>query len=652
MKFLALLTVASLSLALALGSVAEAQAVDITADEAKAMLDENDNLTLIDVSSLYEFGHIPGALNLSVFSGELYAAMSKLDKEDPYLVYCHTGVASNLATEKLTEAGFTNVYRLYGNISGWQSAGYETAMPSYSDVGAEEALSLIEGSGIIVIDVSPIYTSGHLPGAISLPLGDGSLDMAVSHFDPNADYLVYCHTDESSIAGSQTLVDAGFTQVKRLQGNYSGWAGAGYFTESSSGSYSDLEPGEANVFMGMTPGIVIIDVSPHYAEGHIPGALNYTYNDKALHAAIPKISKAAQILVYCHIDATSMGASQTLKDAGFRFVNRLSGNYSAWKSAGLKVETAMYMDVSAAEAQALTEEKRPPVIIDVSPVYRAGHLPGSVNYSLGDGTINMVSPLLDKNGDYLVYCHTDGASQSGAQVLVDAGFTRVKRLEGNYSGWTGAGYEVAASPPEYKDISAMAAHDLIDNTANIMIVDVSPIFDQGHIQDAVNYPFGSGEFDAKIPDLDKNGTYLIYCHSDPPSQGAATALDEAGFDSVFRLHGNVAGWLDAGFDLVIITSVEETSPTAFRLDGAYPNPFNPSTTIQFEIPENGSAKIAIYDALGRKVADILDGYVSAGSHDIQWNGTDDRGIALGSGMYIVKLSASGLTAQRKISLLR
>jgi len=101
-----------------------------------------------------------------------------------------------------------------------------------------------------------------------------------------------------------------------------------------------------------------------------------------------------------------------------------------------------YVDVTAAEAKALIDENPDLVVIDVSPAYALGHLPGAVNYPVGNGSLDEAIPTLDKNAAYLVYCHSDGPSISGAQKLVDAGFRTVYHLEGNYAAWVDAGYPV------------------------------------------------------------------------------------------------------------------------------------------------------------------------------------------------------------------
>ncbi|MBD3248419.1 hypothetical protein GF336_00050 [Candidatus Woesearchaeota archaeon] len=101
-----------------------------------------------------------------------------------------------------------------------------------------------------------------------------------------------------------------------------------------------------------------------------------------------------------------------------------------------------YTDVSPMEAKELIDNNPELIIIDVSPNYDEGHLPGAVNYYAGDGSLDAAIPSLGKEAMYLVYCHFESASRAGAQKLVDAGFTNVYRLDGDYSGWVDAGYEI------------------------------------------------------------------------------------------------------------------------------------------------------------------------------------------------------------------
>ncbi|PLX34108.1 MAG: hypothetical protein C0604_02270 [Clostridiales bacterium] len=102
----------------------------------------------------------------------------------------------------------------------------------YVDISPEEAKALMDSTDdLIVIDVSPKYAEGHLPMAINYYVGDGSLDEAIPALDKEKTYLVYCHVDSASILGAQKLVDAGFKNVYRLEGNYKACVDAGYPVE-------------------------------------------------------------------------------------------------------------------------------------------------------------------------------------------------------------------------------------------------------------------------------------------------------------------------------------------------------------------------------------------------------------------------------------
>jgi hypothetical protein len=74
-------------------------------------------------------------------------------------------------------------------------------------------------------------------------------------------------------------------------------------------------------------------------------------------------------------------------------------------------------------------------------------------------------------------------------------------------------------------------------------------------------------------------------------------------------------------------------PSRFQLLPNYPNPFNPSTTISYQLPTPASVELTIYDVLGRKVRSLADGHRQAGHHTTLWNGRDDSGRELKSGVY-------------------
>jgi hypothetical protein len=88
-------------------------------------------------------------------------------------------------------------------------------------------------------------------------------------------------------------------------------------------------------------------------------------------------------------------------------------------------------------------------------------------------------------------------------------------------------------------------------------------------------------------------------------------------------------------------------PAAFALGAAWPNPFNPSTTIEFSLAETGSATLAVYDLAGRQVATLVSGLVERGTHSVVF----DAG-ALPSGVYFYSLEADGLLQTRKMLLVK
>jgi flagellar hook assembly protein FlgD len=72
----------------------------------------------------------------------------------------------------------------------------------------------------------------------------------------------------------------------------------------------------------------------------------------------------------------------------------------------------------------------------------------------------------------------------------------------------------------------------------------------------------------------------------------------------------------------------------------YPNPFNPSTQFTFDLPEPGNALLVVYDVLGRKVAELADGYYEPGYHTASWDGRSMSGTSVASGIYFIRLTVS------------
>jgi BNR repeat-like domain len=90
--------------------------------------------------------------------------------------------------------------------------------------------------------------------------------------------------------------------------------------------------------------------------------------------------------------------------------------------------------------------------------------------------------------------------------------------------------------------------------------------------------------------------------------------------------------------------VATPSPTQYCLRGAFPNPFNPSTRIDYQLPSDGMVTAVIYDILGRPVAELVNRWQTAGSHSTRWNGSN-----VSSGLYICRLTVSSGTGRTLFS---
>jgi hypothetical protein len=84
----------------------------------------------------------------------------------------------------------------------------------------------------------------------------------------------------------------------------------------------------------------------------------------------------------------------------------------------------------------------------------------------------------------------------------------------------------------------------------------------------------------------------------------------------------------------------------------HPNPFNPSTTIRYALAKAEIATLVVFDTAGRRVRTLVDESQAAGDHEIEFDGRDDRGAGLASGVYFYRLRAGGVTQTRKMVLLK
>ena len=102
----------------------------------------------------------------------------------------------------------------------------------------------------------------------------------------------------------------------------------------------------------------------------------------------------------------------------------------------------------------------------------------------------------------------------------------------------------------------------------------------------------------------------------------------------------------------LTVQIDDILPSETTLKPAFPNPFNPSTTIAYEIAAEGKVSIQVYDLKGSLVRTLVSEFQSQDEYSVVWNGRDDAGRKVATGEYFVRMSAPGYTKNIKISLIK
>jgi ligand-binding sensor domain-containing protein len=107
-----------------------------------------------------------------------------------------------------------------------------------------------------------------------------------------------------------------------------------------------------------------------------------------------------------------------------------------------------------------------------------------------------------------------------------------------------------------------------------------------------------------------------------------------------------------GGEHALAVNISSEAPITFAILGNYPNPFNPSTRIEYSLPERGNVTLVVYDIFGRKVRDLVSGFFSAGKHSAVWNGCDMNGNHVSSGVYFSSLAMRGKATAGRMLLVK
>ncbi len=184
----------------------------------------------------------------------------------------------------------------------------------------------------------------------------------------------------------------------------------------------------------------------------------------------------------------------------------------------------------------------------------------------------------------------------------------------------------------------------------------------GTMFDGMSFSYTGGN--SYIDHMAATGSGEVVFRNPSDLQGCGVANDEGTYRTI-GCSFEFGGLVDAAstkddaltaildfFGLIDTAVEDELVGMAFRLEQNRPNPFNPTTTIAFELPARGEAELAVYNAAGRRVPRPEPGLLEAGRHTATWNGKNADGETVASGIYFFRLTRDGESMNRKAVLLK
>ena len=288
-------------------------------------------------------------------------------------------------------------------------------------------------------------------------------------------------------------------------------------------------------------------------------------------------------------------------------------------------------------------------------------------------TFHIYSPGTEENAYIALYADALDWDLSGRYLVYDA-FNRVEQARGGaLEYWdinildVQSGKIFPLFPPQPKGISV--GNPSFGETSDEVIV-----FDYVDLNSGVDYILAYDLFSGQLGQIASNGSSVSYARystddrfvvfEQVDAQGipslymiplADNRIQPAGQPQLYVREGQRPYWFAVGTRTGVADSRRE-QPTTFALEQNFPNPFNMKTVIRFRLTRPARVELAVFDAAGRQVAELLNAPRRAGEHQVAWNGTDGQGNALPSGVYFCRLKVAGpsgnLVRTRKMVLLK
>ena len=281
---------------------------------------------------------------------------------------------------------------------------------------------------------------------------------------------------------------------------------------------------------------------------------------------------------------------------------------------------------------------------------------------------NALCPSLSHNGRYFVYMDTESSTIA------------VYDLEENES-WAVTDDIDFFSPPSFSADDSHIIFDIYDKSGDEYLSQFHTV--PLHGGEIVQITFYDGSSDEGkllgFPKYSPDGSWILYtdCSSLPrklalldTNSGESIDVFDANVYQVYKGHWSSDGKkicymmrdIDGDYRIFIRdmdlpgrdiqVGVDIDIPESISLLGNYPNPFNPTTTIEFTLPEAGFANLIIYNVTGQKVRELSEGHMSAGLHTVVWNGRDDLGLPVSAGVYVSRLEMGDAVTNGKMTLVK
>ena len=311
-----------------------------------------------------------------------------------------------------------------------------------------------------------------------------------------------------------------------------------------------------------------------------------------------------------------------------------------------------------------------------------------VVYSVGGILLRIVGADLDGDGDMdlavtrrLTQNRPGERNHGEIVIFLNEGDGALTQLEA-YSVGPGPLAIVSGDFDEDGDADLVVADDY-DNTVSVLLNQGDGMFSDPLVYPVSGEPFvlmsedftGDEHLDLVIGHILDTNIWLL------AGNGDGTFLDEGIYPVSGSIYGLFAGDMDGDGDLDVVTvdckgdnicillnrMRDRTTgvvgerrtdvPGQYMLHLNYPNPFNASTTIRYDLPFPGGVRLCIYDLMGQRIRALVDERKPAGSHSVTWDGKDDAGKKVSSGMYVCRLEGvwtkEGTSSQtRKVTLIR